>query len=107
MSVDADIYCGVIPKHPDDVVFLVFDFGDEPELATGGQTILSASIPAVTGINVTGVVPLPVGSPYRVGAWYSGGTDGIDYDVKCTANFSDGTTVKSRVGTLAVTTKRR
>lgn len=94
-------FAGYIEKTPTDLVWLVHDFGNLPEIRAG-QTITGFSIPAVAGITISGAALEANG--YRVGAWYGGGTDQVDYDVTCTINLSGGGT-DARTGTLQVRSK--
>lgn len=94
-------FAGVVEKTPGGRLWLTFNFGDLPEIRKGA-TIATYTIPAVTGITIAGVAPLANG--YEIGAWYSGGADAGDYDVKCTITLSD-TTVEEKTGTLQVRTK--
>lgn len=95
-------FSGTIEKTPGDRVWLAFDFGDLPELRDSAVTIAAVDIPAVSGIAIASVQLEDNG--YRVGAWFSGGTDGSDYDVTCEITLSD-TTEIARTGTLRVSEK--
>lgn len=92
-----ETFAGTIFKTPGDRVWLVFDFGNLPELLAGA-TIAALSVPQPVGLTVTGVVLV---GTYKVGAWYSSGVDGTDYTVTCTITLSDGTII-ARTGTLKV-----
>jgi len=98
-------FAGRIDKTPGARLWLAFSFGDHPEIRAGA-TIASFTItqtnPPDAALSITGEAPEANG--YEVAAWFDGGTDAKDYDVKCSVTFSTGAK-DAKTGTLEVRTK--
>ena len=96
---------GVIRKRATGKGYYAFDFGNSMELFNGAE-ISSATI-ATSPAGPTIGTPVLVGNrdgeelPYRVAAWFEGGTADADYTITCTATLSDGSILVGR-GTLRV-----
>lgn len=96
----SDTWAGELKKTPGDKLWLEFDLGNLKEIAAGAA-IQSATIPAVADLTIEGSA---VVGTHAVGAWYSGGADGTDYDVLVNVTLSDGSKI-APTGTLRVRSK--
>lgn len=76
-------------KHPNEIRNYNCNFGFQPELRDGGQTL---SIPIVAVVGTPNDLSLgpPTIAGSRVVFTISGGTDGGDYTIRCQANLSGG-----------------
>lgn len=96
---------GVIRKRASGKGYFAFDFGNSLEIF-GGAVISSATISVSPSGPTIGTATL-VGNregesaPYRVAAWYEGGSASTNYTVTCTATLDDGSILVGR-GTLSV-----